>query len=138
MIKNHVNIAIRQNYLLVGGEMLRMENTSPDELTQILKLGNVTIRRGIMEFYEKTLAANPDAHVVHPSINVMNLGRDMKRSPVLTQIGRDKGTGLYSDEFQVAGRIRPYWRAIAHAAFIPEVRLWNNSTFGLLLRDEPL
>lgn len=131
-------IRIVQNTLFVDGGRLERQTTRPEDLEHILLVGRQSILRGIHEFYEATVARNPGARVVHPSINVMNLGKDSKRRPVLTDFGRQNNTGLYTDITNIALPTMPYWEAVKHASFIPEARLWADDTISLLVRDEPL
>lgn len=138
-------ITVVRNTLLVNGAQLERDNTDPEYLEHILRVGREAVLRGIIDFYEQTKARNPGATVVHPSINIMNLGADTDKSPVLTADGRDNNTGLYTERSHIGVAALPYWDAISRADFIPEARLWAGSrkrkvpdTIGLLLRDEPL
>ncbi|HET8690382.1 MAG TPA: hypothetical protein VFL81_03010 [Candidatus Saccharimonadales bacterium] len=119
-------IAVRNNSLLVNGELLAMKEASPDELSEVLELGRTAIINGIESSYEQTKTKNPGAIVKRPSILSLVLTNkartEQQKAEFLSRYGLMNRTGLYRHRVEVTEQTEPYWSAVERSGFKPEVR----------------
>lgn len=133
-----LNLEFRSNSMLVDSSYMTPQEYSPREFETVLRYGREAILGAIQAFHVEMINKNPDLHIQRPSIAVMNLGRDTDRHPVLSDLGREYGTGWYQDRGLIAPRVHPYWDRIPEVQLIPEVRLmaFGKQTYNaLFVRD---
>lgn len=136
---NHKQVQLieGENAMYVSGRLMTPERYSPDDLFMALSAARDALARNIDDFYNKTRAMHPSMAVQRPSYSVMALGQDTSRSPILSEHGRKYGTGLYTDQDEIATRLHPYWDAVRKATLLPEIRLFHRGNHSLLIRDIP-
>ncbi len=158
MVKNREftpdGVALRSNFLTVQGCTLRADvlpgaskselRVNAHELGRILQLGRFAILDGIEDFYEHTLANNPGAEVVRPSIFTVRLGNtkqaDEPSMDVFTEYGHANG-GVIENDHEIQPGFHEYWAEVMAAGFKPEVRRTSGKKDGgawLLLRKPTL
>lgn len=119
-------ITLRDNFLLVNGEALTLEATSPSELREALELGRRAIISGIEDFYSKTGSANPEAAVVRSSVLSMQITdkstTKKQDARFLSFYGLTNQTNVHRHVIEIKSRLEPYWEAAEAAGFAPEIR----------------
>jgi hypothetical protein len=146
-------ITLESNYLKFNGKTLVPKdfssvrfNTETDyeieahDLIYILGVGRSAINSGIENFYERTKATHPDLTIVRPSLFAVRLGYDETR--ILTSRGQANNTSIHRSIEEVERDVLPYWHAVRHAGFVPELRSRiggkaAEATWLLLRKPEP-
>ncbi len=135
------NVEVTRTSLIVNGEGLRLEDTSPEYLKTVLDVGRVAILGGINAFHEKMQAQYPEYNDIHPpSISVMQLATNSRKTRALTRLGLSNGSSVHIDIDEIHPRHHSLWNTIANSKFAPEVRsnLAGDGEIGgvwLYLRD---
>ncbi len=94
---------------------------SPDELHQILTIGNSAIRGQIESIYQRNY--RPDAEIHRPSIWVAQMiAKRHDDSVAYSELGLAENTGILSTPFGLNDPYREYWNAIRDAGFVAESR----------------